>query len=235
MGGGKHGGYKNAAQRRAVHASKADGGKGNPNKMVSPLGFGAGGASIAGIPSGMFGSLGANPSINSLTNANAMAAQEAAARQINRGAQAAVQPMGSGIVFDNVEDNTFARGRFNPSAQNVAMGMFGDIAGRSRSLLGGQGMGNPFMMHDEEKIKRLEAEISDIQANGENSKFVNEGEDPQDAAFRRQSDIMDEKKKHKKDNEGSPAKRGETYEEFKKRTGKTGMKAYMRENPKGSK
>ena len=26
-------GYKSAAQRKAVHASKADGGKGNPNKM----------------------------------------------------------------------------------------------------------------------------------------------------------------------------------------------------------
>ncbi len=27
-------GYKSAAQRKAVHASKADGGKGNPNKMM---------------------------------------------------------------------------------------------------------------------------------------------------------------------------------------------------------
>ncbi len=26
-------GYKSAAQRKAVHASKADGGKGNPNKL----------------------------------------------------------------------------------------------------------------------------------------------------------------------------------------------------------
>ena len=26
-------GYKSDAQRKAVHASKADGGKGNPNKM----------------------------------------------------------------------------------------------------------------------------------------------------------------------------------------------------------
>ena len=32
-------GYKSAAQRKAVHASKADGGAGNPNKMVekSPM------------------------------------------------------------------------------------------------------------------------------------------------------------------------------------------------------
>ena len=34
----------------------------------------------------------------------------------------------------------------------------------------------------------------------------------------------------------SPAQtRGETYEEFKKRTGETSMKAYMRDNPRGSK
>ena len=182
-------------QQKAVGASMNEA----AGKMLTPLEFGAGGASIAGIPTGMFGSLGANPSINSLTNANAMAAQEAAARQINQGAQAAVQPMGSGIVFDNVEDNTFARGRFNPSAQNVAMSMFGDLAGRSRSVLGGQGMGNPFMMHDEEKIKRFEAEIADINENGEDSKFVNEGEDYQEAITDRQSDILTEKKKHKED------------------------------------
>ena len=30
-------GYVSDAQRKAVHASKADGGKGNPNKMISPL------------------------------------------------------------------------------------------------------------------------------------------------------------------------------------------------------
>ena len=33
MGKGKHGGYKSAAQRKAVHASKKDGGKGHPNKQ----------------------------------------------------------------------------------------------------------------------------------------------------------------------------------------------------------
>lgn len=34
MGKGPHGGYKSSAQRKAVHASKADGGKGAPNKMI---------------------------------------------------------------------------------------------------------------------------------------------------------------------------------------------------------
>ena len=33
MGKGKHGGYKSAAQRKAVHASKKDGGKGHPGKQ----------------------------------------------------------------------------------------------------------------------------------------------------------------------------------------------------------
>ena len=75
----------------------------------------------------------------------------------------------------------------------MGMGMFGSRPGRNRSLYP-----SALMAHDEGKIKRLEAEIADITENGEDSKFVNEGEDPQDAAFRRKSDILDEKKKHEK-------------------------------------
>ena len=41
-----------------------------------------------------------------------------------------------------------------------------------------------------------ESEIKDIKANGEDSKFLNEGEDPQDAVYERQSRIAQEKKKH---------------------------------------
>ena len=171
----------------------------------SALKFGAGGASIAGIPTSLFGSLGGNPSINALTNADAMAAQQAATNVGAIGAQQAIQPMGSGVSNDMLDPSgLMATGRFNPAARNIGMGMFGDMGARNRSVLGG--IGSALMMHDEEKIKRLEAEIADIKANGEDSKFVNEGEDPQRAAFRRQSDIMDEKKKHKEDNEGSPAK-----------------------------
>ena len=54
-------------------------------------------------------------------------------------------------------------------------------------------------MDKEDKIKRLEAEIADINENGEDSKFVNEGEDYQEAITDRQSDILTEKKKHKED------------------------------------
>ena len=220
-------------QQKAVGASMNEA----AGKMLTPLEFGAGGASIAGIPTSLFGALGGNPSINALTNANAMAAQQTAANQANLAMQAAAQPVGSGAISDisqNVMDASMPT--FDPSAQMAGMGIFGARGARNRSLFGRKGgLASAFMMHDEEKIKRLEAEIADIRANGEDSKFVNEGEDPQRAAFRRQSDIMDEKKKHKEDKEGSPAKRGETYEEFKKRTGETSMKAYMRDNPTGSK
>ena len=164
----------------------------------SALKFGAGGASIAGIPTSLFGSLGGNPSINALTNADAMAAQQSAAGQANLAMQAAAQPQGSGIDNDMLDPSGLVgRGRFNPAARSIGMGMFGDMGARNRSLLGG--IGSAFMMHDEEKIKRLEAEIADITENGEDSKFVNQGEDPQEAAFRRKSDILDEKKKHKED------------------------------------
>jgi len=83
-------------------------------------------------------------------------------------------------------------GSFDPLTQQIGMGIFGDQNARNMAV-----RGSGIMMHDEEKIKRLEAEISDIQANGENSKFVNEGEDYQEAITDRQSDILEEKKKHK--------------------------------------
>jgi len=198
MGGGKHGGYKNAAQRMAVHASRADGGEGNPNKMVSPLDFGAGGASLAGIPTSLFGTLGGNPNINSLTNANAIAAQQAATNVGAIGAQQAIQPMGSGVSNDMLDPSgLMATGRFNPAARNIGMGMFGDMGARNRSVLGG--IGSALMMHDQSKIDRLEAEIADIRENKSDSKFVNEGEDYQEAITDRQSDVMEEKKKHKED------------------------------------
>ena len=48
----------------------------------------------------MFGMMGNNPSINALTNANAMAAQQAAAGQANLAMKGAAQPMGSGMKND---------------------------------------------------------------------------------------------------------------------------------------
>jgi hypothetical protein len=138
--------------------------------------------------------MGSNPSINALTNANALAAQQAAASQVNAGAQAAAQPQGSGVIDDlsqNVMDASMPT--FDPAAQIAGMGIFGAKGGRNRSLYP-----SAIMAHDEELIKNLKSEITDIKANGEDSKFLNEGEDPQDAVYERQSRISQEKKKHEK-------------------------------------
>tara|TARA_A100001391_G_scaffold81799_2_gene53343 strand:- start:3169 stop:3906 length:738 start_codon:yes stop_codon:yes gene_type:complete len=141
----------------------------------------------------MFGAMGGNPSINALTNANAMAAQQAAAGQANLAMQGAAQPTGSGMVGDMsqmVMDASMPT--FDPSAQMAGMGIFGSRNARRRAL-----MGTPLMGHDEALVERIEAEIKDIKANGEDSKFLNEGEDPQDAVYERQSRVAQEKKKHK--------------------------------------
>jgi len=82
-------GYVSDEQRKAVHASKAEA----AGKMLSPV--------------SMFGSMGANPNINFLTNANALAAQQLA--------QQNVAPMQQPQV-------------------NPAMGIFGNADARNRSL-----------------------------------------------------------------------------------------------------
>jgi hypothetical protein len=141
----------------------------------------------------MFGMMGNNPSINALTNANAMAAQQAAAGQANLAMQGAAQPMGSGMKNDMsqmVMDASMPS--FDPSSQAVGMGIFGGRDARRRAL-----MGTPLIGHDEALVERIESEIKDIKANGKDSKFLNEGEDPQDAVYERQSRIAQEKKKHK--------------------------------------
>ena len=75
--------------------------------------------------SGLFGMMGNNPSINALTNANAMAAQQAAAGQANLAMQAAAQPAGSGMVMDA------SMPTFDPSAQMAGMGVFGARGARN--------------------------------------------------------------------------------------------------------
>ena len=104
----------------------------------SAIKFGAGGASLAGLPTSLFGALGGNPSINALTNANAMAAQQAAASQVNAGAQAAAQPVGSGMIGD-ISQNVMnaSMPTFDPSAQAVGMVIFGARGSRNRSLFPG--------------------------------------------------------------------------------------------------
>ena len=100
---------------------KADGAEGAPNKMVTPA--------------SMFGSMGANPNINFLTNANALAAQQSA--------QQNVAPLQQPQV-------------------NAAMGVFGDVGARNRSLYP-----SALMSHNAEKIKQLQKQIQEAKARGE--------------------------------------------------------------------
>jgi hypothetical protein len=88
-----------------------------------PLNFGA-----LMTPSSMFGSMGNNQMINSLSNANAIAAAQA------QQAASSMQPQGSGITdMSNVNGLTGVANQqiktppsiFNPNSQAAAMGMFG--------------------------------------------------------------------------------------------------------------
>ena len=129
-------GYVSDAQRKAVHASKADGGKGNPNKMITPLNFGV---------SGIFGRMGQNPSINALTNANALAQQQLAQQNI--------QPLGSGTTYRPDMSQQIMTGSFDPLTQQVGMGIFGDQNARNMAV-----RGSGLMMHGDkfrDRAKKL--------------------------------------------------------------------------------
>ena len=181
-------GYVSDAQRKAVHASRADGGKGNPNKMLSPLDFGA----IGAIGS-MFGSMGSNPSINALTNANALAAQQAAASQVNAGAQAAAQPVGSGMIGDmsqNVMDASMPT--FDPAAQLAGMGVFGARSARNRSLFP-----SAIMAHKDEQVKAKKDRIEEIRADYEEER--KEGDFYEDEEYSKlMQELKEIEKEHKK-------------------------------------
>tara|TARA_Y100001937_G_scaffold19029_1_gene26283 strand:+ start:697 stop:1179 length:483 start_codon:yes stop_codon:yes gene_type:complete len=149
--------------------------------------------------SGLFGMMGNNPSINALTNANAMAAQQAAATQINRNTMNAAQPIGSGasgMVANNdlsqmVMDASMPT--FDPSAQMMGMGMFGARPGRNRSLYP-----SALMAHD-----KLSAELKDLE--DRKQELIEEFGVGSDPVLEQESRIMDKKrdieaakKEHKK-------------------------------------
>ena len=95
-------------QQKAVGASMNEA----AGKMLSPLGFGT---------AGLFGSMGGNQMINSLTNANAMAAQQAAMSQ-------AQNTMGGGGMNDYSQP--IMTGNLDPMTQQIGMGMFGGMKAR---------------------------------------------------------------------------------------------------------
>ena len=167
-----------------------------------PLNFGV---------SGIFGRMGQNPSINALTNANAIASQQPA--------------MGNSMMAKPDMSQQIMTGSFDPLTQQIGMGIFGDQNARNMAV-----RGSGIMMHDDVQAK-IQAKKAEIE------KAKSEKGDP-DIVYELKSDLMDLEKElaQAKKAHNSPAQnRGETYEEFKKRTGETSMKAYMRDNPTGSK
>ena len=165
----------------------------------------------------VFGRMGQNPSINALTNANALAQQQMAQQNI--------QPLGNNTMYRPDMSQQVMTGSFDPMTQQVSMGIFGDQNARNMAV-----RGSGIMMHDDVQAK-IQAKKAEIE------KAKSEGGDP-DIVYELKSDLMDLQKElaQAKKAHNSPAQtRGETYEEFKKRTGETSMKAYMRDNPTGSK
>jgi hypothetical protein len=145
-----------------------------------PLNFGV---------SGIFGRMGQNPSINALTNANAIAQQQLAQQNI--------QPLGSGTTYRPDMSQQVMTGSFDPLTQQVGMGIFGDQNARNMAV-----MGSGLMMHDKlgQQLKELEARKQELI-----EKF---GPDS-DPVMEQESRIMDKKKDieaAEKAHEGSPAK-----------------------------
>ena len=126
-----------------------------------PLNFGV---------SGIFGRMGQNPSINALTNANALAQQQMAQHQM--------QPLGSGTTYRPDMSLLVMTGSFDPLTQQVGMGIFGDQNARNMAV-----RGSGIMMHDnvQTKIQAKKAEIE---------KAKSEKGDP-DIVYELKSDLMD--------------------------------------------
>jgi len=164
-------------QQKAVGASMNEA----AGKMLSPLGFGT---------AGLFGSMGGNQMINSLTNANAMAAAQQAASQ-------AQNTMGGGGMNDYSQP--IMTGSLDPMTQQIGLGMFGGMNARQRAVAGsGLMMGSPLDSHTDAHMKK--------QAN---RKAKQTGGDAQEIYYEMKSDQM-EKEKKKGDPDEEKAKRDES-------------------------
>ena len=134
---------------------------------------------------GLFGSMGGNQMINSLTNANAMAA-----------AQQARNTMGGGM---NDYSQPIMTGSLDPMTQQIGLGMFGGAGARQRAIAGsGLMMGSPLDSHTDAHMKK--------QAN---RKAKQTGGDAQEIYYEMKSDQM-EKEKKKGDPDEEKAKRDES-------------------------
>ena len=123
-------GYVSDAQRKAVHASKADGGKGAPNKMVTPLNF--------GMP--VIGSLTQNPGLNNAFmfgggNQGNIAMQQMMAQQMQ--AEQATAAQSQNAAFSSYQDpNNASSVGFNSTSTPAPT--FNDNS-MDASLVGGVG------------------------------------------------------------------------------------------------
>ena len=155
-------------QQKAVGASMNEA----AGKMLSPV--------------TMFGSMGGNQMINSLTNANAMAV-----------AQQAQNTMGGGGMNDYSQP--IMTGNLDPMTQQIGLGMFGGMNARQRAVAGsGLMMGSPLDTHTDAHMKK--------QAN---RKAKQTGGDAQEIYYEMKSDQM-EKEKKKGDPDEEKAKRDES-------------------------
>ena len=118
-----------------------------------PLNFGV---------SGIFGRMGQNPSINALTNANAIASRKLA--------------MGNSMMAKPDMSQQIMTGSFDPMTQQVGMGIFGDQNARNMAV-----MGSGIMKHADEEEKSLKEEIEKIRAEYENEE--KEGEFYEDPGY----------------------------------------------------
>ncbi|OUU70617.1 MAG: hypothetical protein CBC27_08430 [Opitutia bacterium TMED67] len=138
---------------------------------------------------GLFGSMGGNQMINSLTNANALAAQQAAAQQA--AASRATNTMGGGGMNDYSQP--IMTGNLDPMTQQIGLGMFGGINARQRALAG-----SGLMKHTDQHLKRQAKKKAD-----------ETGGDEQEIYYEMKSDQM-EKEKKKGDPDEEKAKRDES-------------------------
>ena len=170
--------------------------------------------SIINRAAGIFGRMGQNPSINALTNANALAQQQLAQQNI--------QPLGSGTTYRPDMSQQVMTGSFDPLTQQIGMGIFGDQNARNMAV-----RGSGLMMHGDKF--------------GDRAKKLSEGSEQGDYDYDNPKvvKLLEKARKADESHEGSPAKsskvrkapprkEGETLAEYRDRI----QKIYTEEDAK---
>ena len=122
--------------------------------------------------------------------------QEIGANMGPQDATAAVSPA-EPVEITNPEmlANAGNMNTFNPMAQNMGMGIFGDSMARNRSLT--PNYGSAFFAHKDERVKEIKARIQEIRADYEEER--KEGEFYEDREYTKLSkELKDIEKEHNK-------------------------------------